>query len=545
MGRAVFYTLVGVGVAVRLWLLTHYSLVSGGDVDVYLADEGIVGLMGKHILENGATPVFFYGQSYLGALEAYCAAAVFAVLGVGMTSLRLVPLLFSIGLGVVVYSFAYRFHSVAVARWATALVAVAPLYFLQWNLKARGGFVEHVFLLFVVMMLFWSFYLYRRRDQATAFALGLAAGIATWVNQLMGAYLAVMAVLLWLERDDRRGWKAVALGFVLGASLLIGYNVVHPLATVKSLARKALVMNRVAVEDRDEGWVQHGVEKRVVALGDGLDKLGIVFGVPPGSSVERLGMSDEAREGGPLGPWRRRLLLLPLVVFGVALAAARPRRGPGGWSVVGSDQLLGLFALVTFAVGYVSPRYMLPAYPLAAVLAGALVARLAGARRAWMTAGLAAVLLFHVSGWVDAAMMPESDEEARGTALLEWLDDRELRACYSASPLYHLVFRGGEKVVIAPLQKDRYPAYNAVIEETESICYVFREDQQDKRQHLAMLDLLRGRGVRYRQTEVGPYRVLHDFEPRRSVTAADVEGVRRASSRELAKAGEQAQRQTE
>lgn len=163
-----------------------------------------------------------------------------------------------------------------------------------------------------------------------------------------------------------------------------------------------------------------------------------------------------------------------------------------------------------------------------------------------MTAGLAVVMLFHVSGWVDAAMMPGSDEEARGTALLEWLDDRDLRACYSASPLYHLVFRGGEKVVMAPLQKDRYPAYNAVIEEAESICYVFREDQQQKRQHLAMLDLLRGRGVRYRQSEVGPYRVLHDFEPRRSVTAADVEEVRRASPREgKAKAGEAAERPME
>jgi predicted membrane-bound mannosyltransferase len=156
VNRTAFFALVLVGVAFRAWMLTHYGLVSGGDVDVYLADEGIVGLMGKHILEQGALPVFFYGQAYLGALEAYCAAAMFALFGVSLTSLRLVPFLFSISLGVIVYRFAYRFHSVAVARWATALVAVAPMYFLQWNLKARGGFIEHVFLLFVVMLVFWS-----------------------------------------------------------------------------------------------------------------------------------------------------------------------------------------------------------------------------------------------------------------------------------------------------------------------------------------------------------------------------------------------------
>jgi len=527
VNRTAFFALVVLGVVFRIWMLTHYELVSGGDVDVYLADEGIVGLMGKHILEHGATPVFFYGQAYLGALEAYCAAAMFALFGVSMTTLRLVPFLFSIALGIVVYRFAYRFHSVAVARWATALVAVAPMYFLQWNLKARGGFVEHVFLLFVVMLVFWSFYLYRLRDQRTAVSLGVAAGLALWVNQLVGAYLLVMAVLLWFEREDRRGWKPAALGFLAGAVLLIGYNVVHPAATVRSLGRKALVMNRVSVEDRDDAWAARGLEKRVVALEDGFDKLGIVFGVPPGKDVERLGLSEEAREGGPLAPVRRALFFLPLGVFGIALVAARPRRGPGGWSAVGSDQLLGLFALVTFAVGYVSPRYMLPAYPLAAVMAGALMARLAGTRRAWMRAGLVGVLVLNVASWVDAALMPRSAEEDRGEQLLAWLDERDIHACYSASPLYHLVFRGGEAVVISPLQKDRYPAYDAAIEEAERVCYVFRADQADKRQHLAMLALLDAKGVRYRTDEVGPYRVMHDFDPRRAIRAEDVEVVRR------------------
>ena len=528
MNRTLFYSLVALGLGWRLWMLGHYELVSGGDVDVYLADEGIVGLMGKHILEQRALPIFFYGQSYLGALEAYVAAAFFAVFGVGLGALRAVPFAFSIALGFVVYRFAYRFHSVAVARWATALVAVAPMYFLQWNLKARGGFVEHVFLLFVVMLLFWSFYLYRRRDPATAYALGLAAGIALWVNQLVGAYLATMAFLVLMDREDRRGWKEAAIGLALGACLLIGYNIVHPLATVRSLARKALVMNRVDVAERDDAWARRGFEKRIAALGDGLDKLGIVFGVPPGDDVERLGLSEEARTGGPLGGLRRSLFVLPIAVFGIALVAARPRRGPGGWSAIGSDPLLALFTLVTFAVGYVSPRYMLPAYPLAAIMAGALVSRLGGIRRTWMTAGLAGVLLFHLSSWVDAAMMPPSDDERRGEHLARWLDDRGIRACYSASPLYHVVFAGGESFVISPLQKNRIPAYDERIEATDSICYVFREDQKNKRQHLAMIDMLRAKGVRYAEASVGPYRVLHDFAPRRAFGSSDVEAVRKA-----------------
>jgi hypothetical protein len=156
------------------------------------------------------------------------------------------------------------------------------------------------------------------------------------------------------------------------------------------------------------------------------------------------------------------------------------------------------------------------------------MARLAGARRAWMRAGLVGVLVLNVASWVDAALMPAADDEQRGERLLAWLEEHDLHACYSASPLYHVVFLGGESVVISPLQKNRYPAYDRTIEDSESICYVSREDQQDKRQHLAMMALLESKGVRYRTDQVGPYRVLHQLEPRRAIRAEDVEAIRRA-----------------
>src|SRR5262245_56727648 len=38
------------------------------------SDEATFGLMALHISERGAHPIFFYGQTYMGALEAYLAA---------------------------------------------------------------------------------------------------------------------------------------------------------------------------------------------------------------------------------------------------------------------------------------------------------------------------------------------------------------------------------------------------------------------------------------------------------------------------------------
>ncbi|MFQ5353023.1 MAG: ArnT family glycosyltransferase, partial [Candidatus Binatia bacterium] len=396
LNRYLFFSLLTLGIAFRIVLLTQYEFVNGGEVDVYLADEGVVGLMGKHILEAREAPVFFYGQAYLGALEAYLAALSFSLFGVNLLGLRLVTLAFSFVLLGAVYTFTYRIYSVAAARWATALVAVSPMYFLQWNLKARGGFIEHIVLLFFVMMLFWRFYLGHDRRRSVSGLLGFVSGVAFWVNQLMLSYLIPMTVLVAREGTDRRGLKSLLVGFCIGASLLIGYNVVHPLATFRSLARKSVVLNRVPIEKRDEMWLVRGIAKRVEGLGHSAAKLGMVFGVPPGEELAHLGLNEQARAGGDLTPLRRGTALVPLLVFGVAFAGCRPRRSPDGWIWRGSDQLLALFTLMTFAVGYVSPRYMLPAYPLAAVMSGVLVTRLRDrTRRSLMVAGIVAVLAFN------------------------------------------------------------------------------------------------------------------------------------------------------
>jgi hypothetical protein len=539
MNRYVFFAMLLAGVLMRTAMLMDYALVDGGDVDVYLADEGVVGLMALHIVEGRSLPVFFYGQDYLGALEAYCAAALFAVLGPGLETLRLVPYLFSLALLAVVYRFTYRAYSVAAARWATSIVAVAPMYFLQWNLKARGGFVEHVVLLFLVMIFFWRFYLEHDRRLVTAAALGVSAGVSLWVNQLALSYVLVFAALLVFATQDRRKLGAAVAGLVVGSSLLIAYNVVHPLATVRALARKAIVLNRVPVEERGEDWALRGVGERVAAVSQGTGKLGLVFGVPPSEALERLGLSEEARTGGPLTPLRRRLWPIPAVVFGLAWLSARPRRAAdGGLEPLGSSMVLGILMLVTILVGYVSPRYMLPAYPLGAVMAAVLLTRLPQPRRGMLATGVALVVAFNVAGWADAAAtrgdgqrrsgrQQHSGEQQRsgetdrsgGEALLEHLAATGITRCYSAGPLYHLVFISEERVLFSPLQKNRYPAYDKEIERAERICYVFRDDQGRKRQHLALVDLLEKSGVTYQSTHVGGYNILSSFSPRAAITS--------------------------
>jgi hypothetical protein len=44
------------------------------------ADEDTMGMMAMHIAYHGEHPIFFYGQHYMGTLEAFIAAAFFVFL---------------------------------------------------------------------------------------------------------------------------------------------------------------------------------------------------------------------------------------------------------------------------------------------------------------------------------------------------------------------------------------------------------------------------------------------------------------------------------
>ena len=57
------------------------------------SDESTMGLMAVHIASFKDFPLFFWGQNYMGAFEAYLAAVLFHVFGISVFTLRLVTML--------------------------------------------------------------------------------------------------------------------------------------------------------------------------------------------------------------------------------------------------------------------------------------------------------------------------------------------------------------------------------------------------------------------------------------------------------------------
>src|SRR5436190_2446516 len=73
MMRSPLWICLLLAVLVRAWLVVHTHGVVDGD-------EALVGIQAQNIL-RGEWPVYYYGQAYMGSLEAYMMALLFAIAG--------------------------------------------------------------------------------------------------------------------------------------------------------------------------------------------------------------------------------------------------------------------------------------------------------------------------------------------------------------------------------------------------------------------------------------------------------------------------------
>ena len=177
------------------------------------SDQAIVGLMAKHISEARAFPLFYYGQNYLLAVEAYLAAPVMLLAGPTVTALK-APLV-AINVAIVILLLRILVRDARLHPMVAA-VAVLPI------------------------------------------ALP-AAGIAARVTEANGGNVEpwLYVLLLWVARD--RAWR---LGGILGFGMLHREFVVYGalalliMDAVSALASGA-VMNRAGIAGRR--WAVAGI----------------------------------------------------------------------------------------------------------------------------------------------------------------------------------------------------------------------------------------------------------------------------------------------
>ncbi len=201
------------------------------------SDEATIGLMAKHIARGESLPVWYYGQHYMGSLEAFTAAPFVALFGSEPAALKLSILPWVLLWIVSAWALARRVFGPSAAGFTALYLALPPLVLSIWSLKLRGGYVSmlglgHLILLIAHRMgnpdpvpeaggIQPSASALEPSVRRRAFLLGFASGVGIWLNLLVLPFLFAAAIYLLTRRKLWTSWtqlRAATLGGVLGTA---------------------------------------------------------------------------------------------------------------------------------------------------------------------------------------------------------------------------------------------------------------------------------------------------------------------------------------
>lgn len=211
-----------------------------------MPDEAIVGIMAQDIAEGRHFPIYFYGQSYMGTLEAYTMAGLRLLINDPFLPLRLAPALyFSLLVGIFFLMLTRWFGRVSGLAGSLALIFASPM-FVQWSISGCcGGYIE-VILWGVLFWWAYSEWFIQPRIEKIQYTkqvfFGLLIGSGLWLNPMFIVFLLPVIVHAFLgqlihhiryqtrwgvllQRIEKRyhGWPIVLPTIILGGVLLSNF----------------------------------------------------------------------------------------------------------------------------------------------------------------------------------------------------------------------------------------------------------------------------------------------------------------------------------
>jgi hypothetical protein len=429
------------GVLYRLGLLLS-------DVPPTNSDEATMGLAALHIAEGRDFPVFFYGQHYMGTLEAYLAAPLFWAFGPSTLALRVPNLALYAAFVFLAYQLTRRLYTPWLAVVTVGVLALGADRMVKNELIAAGGYPEINPLATLLFLLALA-----RPRVVTAVAFGFVGGLLVWDDWLILPYLAAATAVLLV-----RSWRRPRLLAVAGVAALVG-------AAPQLVYLPTSISDYLRLNEGGQGFHPYG---------------GVLFGIPMAS-----GMCSP----GDCAPWQMWWgIAFPVLLVAAAVLGVRAwRAAPDAGERVRQVARLGLVAaaaltLILYARSAAagetpveSARYLhalllsTPAvlWPLWRVRFGAVA----------VAAVLATMLVASVALVAEAPAYRERAERVRQlAATLERYRVTHVYAEYWTCNL--LTFATSERVICAAVSDelspglDRYPAYRRAVDSAADPAYV-------------------------------------------------------------------------
>ncbi|GER91886.1 hypothetical protein KDW_60480 [Dictyobacter vulcani] len=151
------------------------------------SDEATMALMARHIAQQREWPLMFYGQGYMGAIEAYVAAPFFLLTGPSLVGLRIGLLLFYACFVIALFFHTRFLSSQKFAVFSSLLLCLGSKEIIARQLKAIGGYPElpllAILLCILVVKIVWSDDERSLQQRRFLYALfGLLSGISLWID---------------------------------------------------------------------------------------------------------------------------------------------------------------------------------------------------------------------------------------------------------------------------------------------------------------------------------------------------------------------------
>jgi 4-amino-4-deoxy-L-arabinose transferase-like glycosyltransferase len=205
------------------------------------SDEGTMGVMALDIVYHGAHPVVYYGQYYMGSIEAYLGAAFFHLFGPSLFTLRLgVILMVSLFL-LNMYLLTCLLYTKIFALLVLILLSCGSNFIFTLEIYAKGGTPETLFFGSLAFLIASWLALSCKRDlfgkqrklRLVGYAVwGIAVGLGIWSDMIVLPifFVAGLLLLIFCWSDIRRVWAIVCLllGLLVGLFPLITYNLAVP-----------------------------------------------------------------------------------------------------------------------------------------------------------------------------------------------------------------------------------------------------------------------------------------------------------------------------